>query len=199
MFNLKIFLKNDNLNPHLMKTTCLTLLLLSTWVASAQYGTSSNTQDWRNIVLVSRVEGVNTSGMHFEYLQNTNNWWNDWLLPWRVSIKLADIRTEKFEKSDYIKASFNHATIGMGGYKTLSDRLYLNIDAGVILGSENLTPLRGNPFDHFFVGLSSFQGILFVPSTKWALVLKAGVYEEVLTSKLYGYDLGINLGVGFKF
>lgn len=182
-----------------MKTTYLALLLLSTWVASAQYSSLSRRQDWRNMVLVSRTEGVNTSGMHFEFLQNANNWWGNWLLPWRISFQLAEIQTEKFEKSNYIKASFSHATIGLGGYKTLSDRLYLNIDAGVILGSENLTPLRGNQFDYFFVGLSSFQGILFVPSTKWALVLKAGVYEEVLTSKLYGYDLGIKLGVGFKF
>jgi len=92
-----------------------------------------------------------------------------------------------------------HATIGVSGLKTLTDKLYLNIDAGVILGSENLTELNGKQYDRFFVGLSSFQGILFVPTTKWAIVLKAGIYEEVLTSKLYGYDVGLLLGVGLKF
>ena len=92
-----------------------------------------------------------------------------------------------------------HATIGVSGLKTLTDKLYLNIDAGVILGSENLTELTGKQYDRFFVGLSSFQGILFVPTTKWAVVLKAGIYEEVLTSKLYGYDVGLLLGVGLKF
>ena len=70
---------------------------------------------------------------------------------------------------------------------------------GVILGSENLVELTGKEYDRFYAGLSSFQGILFVPTTKWAVVLKAGVYEEVLTSKLYSYDVGVLLSVGLKF
>lgn len=176
-----------------------TLLVLSTWTVTAQYGSASNTQDWRNMVLVSRVEGINTSGMYYEYLQNTNNWWGDWLLPWRVSIQFSNIRDEEFQKSNFRQATMGHATIGVSGLKTLTDKLYLNIDAGVILGSENLTELTGKQYDRFFVGLSSFQGILFVPTTKWAVVLKAGIYEEVLTSKLYGYDVGVQLGFGLKF
>lgn len=181
------------------KSYFTTLLLLSTWLATAQSGTSSNTQDWRNMVMVSRVEGINTSGMYYEYLQNTNNWWGDWLLPWRVSIQVSEIRNAKFEKSIFRQASMGHAAIGVGGFKTLTDKIYLNIDAGVILGSENLVELSWKQYDRFYVGLRSFQGILFVPTTKWAVVLKAGVYEEVLTSKLYNYDVGVLLGVGLKF
>ncbi len=45
----------------------------------------------------------------------------------------------------------------------------------------------------------SFQGLLFIPNSNWALVLKAGIYEQVLTSKLYDYDVGATLGVGLKF
>lgn len=183
-----------------MKTTLFTsLLVLSTWTVTAQYGSASNTQDWRNMVLFSRAEGINTSGMYYEYLQNTNNWWGDWLLPWRVSIQFSNIRDEEFQKSNFLQATMGHATIGVSGLKTITDKLYLNIDAGVILGSENITELTGKQYDRFFVGLSSFQGILFVPTTKWAVVLKAGIYEEVLTSKLYGYDVGVQLGVGLKF
>lgn len=183
-----------------MKTTFyIVLLLLSTWTATAQYGSSSNTQDWRNMVLVSRTEGVNTSGMYYEYLQNTNNWWGDWLLPWRVSIQFSDIRDEKFRKSNFRQASMGQVTLGVGGLKTLTDKLYLNIDAGVILGSENLTEFTGKQYERFVVGLSSFQGILFIPKTKWAIVLKAGIYEEALTSKLYSYDIGILVGIGLKF
>jgi len=183
-----------------MKPTCFTmLLLLGTWAATAQYGSSSKTQDWRNMVLASRAEGINTSGMHYEYLQNTNNWWGDWLLPWRASIQLTDLRNEKFQKSDFRQATMGHATVGVSGIKTLSDRLYLNMDAGVILGSENLVELSGKQYDRFYVGLSSFQGILFIPTSKWAVVLKTGIYEEVLTSKVYGFDMGLMLGAGLKF
>ena len=148
-----------------MKTTYFTILfLLSYGIGSAQYGSATTPQDWRTMVLVSKKEGIHTSGLHFEYLQNTNNWWGDWLLPWRISFQIADIRPEKFEKTNYTKATFSHATIGLGGYKTISETLYLNIDAGVILGSENLTERTGKQFDRFFLGLSSFQGLLFIPN-----------------------------------
>jgi hypothetical protein len=31
------------------------------------------------------------------------------------------------------------------------------------------------------------------------IVLKAGVYEEVLNSKLYTFDIGVKIGLGIRF
>ena len=75
----------------------------------------------------------------------------------------------------------------------------MNLDGGVILGLENLTEFSGRNADRFFVGLSTSQGVLYIPDSKFALVLKGGLYQEVLTSKLYNFDIGIQVGVGLKF
>jgi hypothetical protein len=53
--------------------------------------------------------------------------------------------------------------------------------------------------ERVFVGLSLFQGILFVPRINVPIVLKAGIYEEVLNSKLYNFDVGVKIGVGLMF
>ena len=54
-----------------MKTIYIILITLSIF-SFTHAQTSNSFEDWRNIVLVSKVEGVNTSGFHFEYLQNRN-------------------------------------------------------------------------------------------------------------------------------
>ena len=186
-----------------MKKTIIPIaIILITCVGqyvSAQYQSSGGSQNWKNIVLASKTEGINTSGYHFEYLQNTNNWWGDWLIPWRASIQLTNIRDQQFEKSKYLEATISHITLGVSGYKGISENLFLNLDGGVILGLENLTEFSGRNADRFFVGLSTSQGVLYIPDSKLALVLKGGLYQEVLTSKLYNFDIGIQVGVGLKF
>lgn len=173
------------------------LFILTGYHSQAQ--TSNSFEDWRNIVLISKVEGVNTSGFHFEYLQNRNTTWGDWLLPWAVSFQSTSLHDKAFNKTDYITASVAQLTVGVNGYKPLTNNLFLNLDGGIIIGNEKLTHFSGAYNERVFVGLSLFQGILFVPDIAIPLVLKAGIYEEILNSKLYNFDIGIKVGVGLKF
>lgn len=182
-----------------MKQSMLTLIILFSSLAISAQKQLSNTYDWHTMVAVSKSEGVNTSGFYVEFLQNKNNWWGDWLIPWRASLQLTDLRNERFNKTNYRQITMGHATFGVGGLKPLSDRVTLSVDGGVVLGGENLVQVNGRTNDHFYIGLSSFQGILFFPSKQWALVLKAGIYEEFLTSKVYGVDIGLQIGLGIRF
>ena len=75
----------------------------------------------------------------------------------------------------------------------------LNLDGGVVIGNEKLTSFSSAYSERVFVGLSLFQGILFVPRINVPIVLKAGIYEEVLSSKLYNFDVGVKIGVGLMF
>ena len=183
-----------------MKTTYILLIALSIIsVAQAQNANSSAFEDWRNIVLVSKVESTNTTGVHFEYLQNRNQWWGDWLLPWALRFQSTELRDKTFNKTNYRTASVAQLTVGVNGYKPLTSNLLLNLDGGVIIGNEKLTNFSGAYTERVYVGLSLFQGILFVPKISVPIVLKAGVYEELLSSKLYNFDIGLKVGVGLKF
>jgi hypothetical protein len=183
-----------------MKIPYILLIMLSVFnIAQAQSTNNSAIEDWRNIVLVSRVEGTNTTGVHFEYLQNRNQWWGDWLVPWVFRFQSTELRDKTFNKTNYQTASVAQLTVGVNGYKPLTDSLLLNLDGGVVIGNEKLTSFSSAYSERVFVGLSLFQGILFVPRINVPIVLKAGIYEEVLSSKLYNFDVGVKIGVGLMF
>lgn len=190
----------NHLIPNLMKIPYILLIMLSVFnIAQAQSTNNSAIEDWRNIVLVSRVEGTNTTGVHFEYLQNRNQWWGDWLVPWVFRFQSTELRDKTFNKTNYQTASVAQLTVGVNGYKPLTDSLLLNLDGGVVIGNEKLTSFSSAYSERVFVGLSLFQGILFVPRINVPIVLKAGIYEEVLNSKLYNFDVGVKIGVGLMF
>jgi len=190
----------NHLIPNLMKIPYILLIMLSVFnIAQAQSTNNSAIEDWRNIVLVSRVEGTNTTGVHFEYLQNRNQWWGNWLVPWVFRFQSTELRDKTFNKTNYQTASVAQLTVGVNGYKPLTDSLLLNLDGGVVIGNEKLTSFSSAYSERVFVGLSLFQGILFVPRINVPIVLKAGIYEEVLNSKLYNFDVGVKIGVGLMF
>ena len=190
----------NHLIPNLMKIPYILLIMLSVFnIAQVQSTNNSAIEDWRNIVLVSRVEGTNTTGVHFEYLQNRNQWWGDWLVPWVFRFQSTELRDKTFNKTNYQTASVAQLTVGVNGYKPLTDSLLLNLDGGVVIGNEKLTSFSSAYSERVFVGLSLFQGILFVPRINVPIVLKAGIYEEVLNSKLYNFDVGVKIGVGLMF
>ncbi|MDA9201552.1 hypothetical protein N9O58_01420 [Flavobacteriaceae bacterium] len=68
-----------------------------------------------------------------------------------------------------------------------------------MVGNENLTNFSGETDERIFVGAHSFQGVMIIPQTKLPIVIKAGVYEEALNSKLYNFDIGFKIGVGVHF
>jgi hypothetical protein len=67
------------------------------------------------------------------------------------------------------------------------------------IGTKKLTSFSSAYSERVFVGLSLFHGILFVPRINVPIVLKAGIYEEVLNSKLYNFNVGVKIGVGVMF
>ena len=183
-----------------MKTPLLTnLILLSCWVAPAQYNSAAKTQNWNNIISVSKMEGTHTSGLQFSYLKNTNYWWNDWLIPLSFSFQTKEIQEETFLESPYLSVTKTQGTLGFSGYKPLAPQWLLNVEVGVILGNEILVDLFNRRDERFVFGLGSSQGVMFVPSSQWGIVLQAGIYEDIVNSKLYTFDVGVHIGAGFRF
>lgn len=178
---------------------CCVLFLLLFSFSQAQFARKSLDNQWDRMLLVSKYEGINTSGFEAVYYKNNNLWWNDWFTPWSIGLQSTRIRNDKFEESEYLSADLGYITLGITGFKNLTEKLYINIDLGVNIGFENLIDLNSTPQDRFIIGLSSSQGILYIPNTNSGFVFKAGIYEEVLTSKLYTYDVGAKFGAGFVF
>lgn len=184
-----------------MKKTYLVLCFTigTFYLALAQNNSDADQIEWNSIILVSKTEGINTTGLDVEYLQNTNQWWGNWLIPVSAGFRTTDLNDKAFKKTTYQSASIGQLTIGLSGYNPLSKSVLLNVKLGVLVGNENLTNVSGETLERVFVGVHSFQGVMIIPQTKLPIVFKAGVYEEVLNSKLYNIDIGFKIGVGVHF
>jgi hypothetical protein len=185
---------------HHEKTYLLALIAFGTFnLALAQNNSDADQIEWNSIILVSKTGGINTSGLDVEYLQNTNQWWGNWLIPVSAGFRTTDLNDKAFKKTNYQSASIGQLTIGLSGYNPLSKSVLLNVKVGVLVGNENLTNFSGETDERIFVGAHSFQGVMIIPQTKLPIVIKAGVYEEALNSKLYNFDIGFKIGVGVHF
>ena len=183
-----------------MKTPHLTILiLLSCWMVPAQYNSDSKTHNWNNIISVSKMEGTHTSGLQFSYLKNTNYWWNDWLIPLSFGFQTKEIQEDTFLESPYQSVTKTQGTLGLSGYKPITTQWLLNIEVDAILGNEILVDLFNQRDERFVFGFGSSQGIIFVPSSQWGIVLQAGIYQDIVNSKLYTFDVGVHFGAGLKF
>ena len=94
-----------------MKTPHLTILiLLSCWAITAQNNDLSKTQNWNNIISVSKMEGTQTSGFQFSYQKNNGFCWNDWLIPLSFGFQIKDIHEDIILELPYLSATKTQAT-----------------------------------------------------------------------------------------
>ena len=67
------------------------------------------------------------------------------------------------------------------------------------MGNERLIDLDLNRKERFLIGTSPSQSLYFIPDNKYGIVVGLGLYEKLLTSKVYPFDIGIIASVGVKF
>jgi hypothetical protein len=115
------------------------------------------------------------------------------------SFQTKGIQEETFLESPYLSVTKIQGTLGFSGYKPIAPQWLLNVEVGVILGNEILVDLFNRRDERFVFGLGSSQGVMFVPSSQWGIVLQAGIYEDIVNSKLYTFDVGVHFGAGLRF
>jgi hypothetical protein len=92
-----------------------------------------------------------------------------------------------------------YLSIGRNGFKHFKNNIYLNGMVSVGLGNEKLVEYSNEKKNQFLVGLETSQGLLFIPRSKFGLVLGLSVFEKFFTSKIYSFDLGVQLTAGMTF
>ena len=176
----------------------VTLFLLC-FSVTAQVKKQEVVHPWKHLVLVGKTFGINANGTKLNYYKNTNYLWNDWLIPWGFGIHSFTINQSHFEKSGYKDANLNTFSIGSSGFKSLERNLYLNLVIQATLGNEKLKDFSNVINDRFVFGISPSQGIVYIPKSKFGVVLGLSVYEKILSSKVYSFDAGVQFSLGITF
>ena len=125
----------------------------------AQNNSDADQIEWNSIILVSKTQGINTSGLDVEYLQNTNQWWGNWLIPVSAGFRTTDLNDKAFKKTNYQSASIGQLTIGLSGYNPLSKSVLLNVKLGVLVGNENITTFQVKRMNTFLLELILFKAL----------------------------------------
>lgn len=126
-----------------------------------------------------------------------------WTFP--LSLRLSSSRNydDARLKSGYTDWSQHLTYLGLSGFRNLKDDFYLSLGGHLPLGWERYR-LDNDPIDrkrrlHLMTGINAEERIFYMSPNKTGLILGVGMYQRLMTSKLYWYDIGITFEVGLKF
>lgn len=165
----------------------------------AQTSKNEGLEDWKNILIYQKTEGINASGFRINYLQNKKSMWKDWLIPLSFGFSRNKINRNRIEKKGFYDVDINIISIGYTGFRPIKNNLYLNLSLNATLGNERLTEIDLSNKKRFIFGTSPSQSIYFIPKSKYGFVFGIGVYEIIQTSKVYSLDIGLRFNIGIKF
>lgn len=184
-----------------MKNLLIVLVFFSTSNIFAQLVPTKKYHYWKKLVLVTKSIGINSEGIKVHVYNNKNRkkLASEWIFPWALGFEQSEINKDLFAKSDYISYSSIYASIGRNGFKHFRNDIYFNGMVSVGLGNEKLTDYNNQKKDQFLIGLEASQGLLYIPQSDFGWVLGLGIFEKVYTSKIYNFDIGIQLTAGITF
>lgn len=168
--------------------------------ALSQTSKKTTPVNWNNLALLSKTQGVNSEGIKIQFYKNQSRTKiNDWIFPWILGFENYKIDSKLITKSEYLSYSSGFLGIGRTAIKHFKNNFFYNLSASFIIGNEKLTDYFFERYDRFFLGLTTSQGLLYIPKSKYGVVFGASLFEKAFTSKVYKFDLGIQLTVGVKF
>jgi len=154
---------------------------------------------WITLLTYSQKYGIHANGWSIQgygyILKNDSKW----IIPLLYGIEYFNINQDYFSQSGYQTARINYYMVGIGPLRKLNDYFYANIGCQFLIGTESLVDLYGRESTNSVYGIAPFQGILFIPTSKFGICIGLGLYEKLLTSEFYQNDIGVKLEIGLKF
>lgn len=150
---------------------------------------------WYNLITYKRIWGKHTTGWQLNYIGFSDRG-QDFIIPVTFSYDQSRYNSEK---SKYERVENFSIGFGAQGYIKIVPSLFANISLSVPVGVEIVKPYNRSNVHHFFIGLSSRQGIMYIPNTPLGLTFGAGLFQRIHNSKVEITDWGVELQIGIKF
>jgi hypothetical protein len=171
-------------------------------------GNTLNPEDvkWVNLLMANAAFGTNAEGWGGAYMGFSTKQKNGWLIPITVALDRITIDPSLFVRAGYnekVNLLYTYGKVGTGVIRKLGEDFHFLFGLNAIGGPEELT--RNNEdgtttiSSGFAFGGEASQSFYFISRGKVGFFLGAGVYERVLTSKIYKTDIGLKIEAGIKF
>lgn len=185
------------ITPDFKKTE--TVIAKKTEVSKPQISDKNQKEiHYNNVLSFNPSSGIYATGWGLSYYRFKNNEKSDWIIPFMLSIESFIINAATTGNTGYQKAKLNFSMPGISAFKKLDGGAYVNLTLLIPVGHENLTS-SGKESENFLIGVAASQGILIIPKSKSGITIGIGLYQRLLTSKVYKKDFGVRAGIGLKF
>lgn len=155
---------------------------------------------WNSMLSFNQSIGANAKGWglnYYTYVKKKDL--NSWTIPPMFSIERFMLFPDYLLQTKYKEIELHYFMIGASAYKKIEGNLYFNLQCMLPMGKETLTNYQDFKQESSLFGITSSQGLIYIPQSKFGIVFGVSIYERFFTSEAYNYDVGIKGELGIKF
>ncbi|MDP4277846.1 MAG: hypothetical protein Q8914_09465 [Bacteroidota bacterium] len=127
---------------------------------------------------------------------------NTWTIPINVRFSSSKSYNEAALDDHYDANTWKKYVmdLGLSGFRNLKDDFYLSLGMQLPVGWERYSYAdESKRHTHLLAGVGTEERIFYMSPNKVGLILGVGLYQQLMSSRLYTVDMGLNFDVGIKF
>lgn len=153
---------------------------------------------WYNMLTYRKIYSKHKEGWKISYIGFADSD-KDFIMPFVISYDRYSIKRSSLLSKGYTSVDAFSIGGGFDGYLKIVPGLYVNISLEVPLGLEIAKKTEGKKQHNFLIGIGSRQGIKIIPWKDYGIVIGAGIFQQIQTSKVYTKNFGFELELGLNF
>ncbi|MEN7551302.1 hypothetical protein AAG747_25515 [Rapidithrix thailandica] len=153
---------------------------------------------WYNLLTVQKIFSKYRQGWKVTYTGFADSE-EDFILPFTLSYDQYSLKPKVLERKGY--KSVDSYTLGGGleGLVKILPGLYGRLGLHIPVGLESIKELQNKRKNNFLIGVKGRQGLVWIPWEDFGIVIGAGFFQQIQTSKIYKSDYGFELELGVNF
>ncbi|EZH76016.1 hypothetical protein ATO12_04295 [Aquimarina atlantica] len=153
---------------------------------------------WFDMLTFKKVYSKHKEGWKISYIGFADSD-KDFIMPFVLSYDRYSIKRKSLLDKNYRSVDAFSVGGGFDGYLKIIPGVYANIGLEVPLGLEITKNTEGKKQHNFLIGIGAKQGIKIIPWKNYGIVIGAGVFQQIQTSKVYTRNFGFELELGINF
>jgi len=153
---------------------------------------------WFNLLTFRRVIDRTNEGWQIAYtgFSDSNI---DLIIPFEIAFSQFRAKPDVLENRGYSSIDSYVLGFGFNGYIKMIPGFYIDLGINAPIGMEVLRDLTNKRSNNLLIGLGASQGVKIIPWEDFGIVIGAGLFQRLQTSKIVTRNFGFELEIGFNF
>lgn len=154
---------------------------------------------WNNILTFKQSVGVMKSYYNISYYGyfDTNK---KWFFPIHLKFSGSEYFNQHNMRKNCVDWEEHKMTLGLSAFTNLYNDVYFSVGVGVPLGWETYREeIQAKKKSGLLIGFDLEEKIFYLSPNRSGIFLGGGLYQTVITSRKYNFDIGALIEIGVKF